>query len=621
MLSGHGSLILGTLSLSLLSACGSGSYVSESGATSVTAAPPAAGTGNTVPTGFTGYGSRAGTDDVIVATASAAAVSAAVGASRTLSITFASSDGLPMSGFEVSGTLGSLPAGWSGPAEFGCASVDTGSGCVLDLTYAPTAIASGTLTIGYVVVDNSGMPRTNGSLSISYAATPGNNVVAAASPAGQVNAVAGTGSIPVAVSFTTDDGNAATNFVLTTNLATLPAGWASALPALACAVVSTGTGCTLALTYAPAMGGNGILALAYSYTDDTGTAKSDTLYIPYSTTLANNVFAAVSPAGEIIAVQKTGSQTVPITFATDDGKSAVSLAVTTDLTALPAGWSSSSNRFACSSVSTGTGCQLTLTYAPASLASGTFALRYGYIDDAGTTRSGQLDIEYAATTNDNVIGTASPAGPVNAVVGAAGQSATVTFATDDGRPATSLALTSALTALPPGWSSTVGSFTCSALDADNLCQLPLLYTPAAADSGTLSLGYSYANNDGENKTGTVNIVYRATTDDNVVAVPNPNSLAVGIGSSTSVTVVFTTDDGNPASGLSITSALGSLPPGWSTGQSSFGCNSLSLGASCALTLTYAPTLAAAGNLSLDFSYSNDAGIAKTGTVSIPYSAM
>ena len=47
--------------------------------------------------------------------AASSSVSVAVGSSQTVSITFTSSDGRSITGFGVSGTLGLLPAGWSGP--------------------------------------------------------------------------------------------------------------------------------------------------------------------------------------------------------------------------------------------------------------------------------------------------------------------------------------------------------------------------------------------------------------------------------------------------------------------------------------------------------------------------
>jgi|GEM_PF-1213735 len=621
MLHSYRLLLLGCLALGLVSGCGSGSYSSSLGATTVATAATTSGTAGPSTPGFNGPSIIPGTHDLVVATASATTVAVVVGASQTVSVTFASSDGLPMSGFSISGAAGGLPPGWSGPAGFTCAVVTTGSGCVLNLQYAPAAVDSGTLTVDYVVVDDSGLARTNGSIAIAYRATAYNNVVAAASPTGEIDAAIGTGASPVSVNFITDDGNAATNFAVTTDLASLPAGWTSTSPSVACPIVSTGSGCQLALSYAPTAAASGTLTLTYSYTDDSGANKTGTLNIPYRTTSANNVIATASPTGEVIAVQKTGGQALTITFTSDDGKPASDLQVTSDLTKLLPGWSSTSHGFTCHSVTTGNGCQLPLTYAPAALASGTLTLNYAYTDDSGMAKTGLLNVAYAATTNDNVVGTASPAGQINAVVGLGAQAVAVTFTTDDGRPATALQLTSDLTRLPAGWSSTAGSFACSAINADTVCTLPLTYAPTAAGSGTLTLGYTSINNAGESKTGTVNIAYRATTNDNVVGTPSQSSLAVRTGSDTNLTVTFTTDDGNPASALAVTTDLTSLPAGWSSPSNGFTCPSVSVGAGCVLSLTYAPTVAAAGTLSLGFGYRNDAGFMKTGTVSIAYNAI
>ncbi len=92
-------------------------------------------------------------------------------------------------------------------------------------------------------------------------------------------------------------------------------------------------------------------------------------------------------------------------------------------------------------------------------------------------------------------------------------------------------------------------------------------------------------------------------------------LAAVTGSSNLVAVTFTTDDGNFASGLS--ADLSALPLGWTAPASSFACASVSVGATCQVSLTYAPTAAASGTLAFGFSYVNSAGTAKTGTVSIP----
>jgi hypothetical protein len=624
MLSGHRSLVIGACALLLLAGCGSSSSgssrgtVDSSGGGSGTTGgkPPGGPTGN--PIG--GGGGLTGSIDSVVAIPSAGGVAtASVGGSRTLSVTFTSSDGNAISGFGISNSLGTLPPGWSGPASFTCALVSTGSGCVVNLTFTPASVQSGSLTLDYVFVDNATLPNTGGTLSIPFAATAHNNVVAAAAPAGQINAVAGD-SQTVTVNFATDDGNAATGLALTSDLTALPPGWSTMASGVACAIVSTGSGCQLALKFAPSAAVRGTLALNYSYTDDSGAAKSGTLNIPYSATSQGDVIAAASPTGQINAIEKTGGQAVSVTFTTNDGKAAAGLYVTSDLTALPPGWSSASGGFLCGSVSTGNGCELHLRYAPAALTSGTLTLNYAYDDTAGMAKTGSLNLDYAATTNDNVAGAAAPTGQINAVVGQGAQAVSVTFTTDDGRSATALQLTSSLASLPAGWSSTDASFACSAVSSGNACQLPLMYSPAAAGSGTLTLNYAYKNNAGAAKTGTVNIAYRATTNDNIVATASPTMLAVILASSTTVNITFNTDDGNLANNLAVTSNLAALPSGWGSSATSFACANVSTGAACQLSLTYAPTAADAGTLSLTYSYDDDSGTAKTGSVSILYTA-
>jgi hypothetical protein len=624
MLPGHRSLVIGACLLLLLAGCGSSSTGSSrgtadsSGSGTGTAGgnPPGGPAGNPI----AGGGGLTGAIDSVVATPSVGAVVfASVGGSRTLSITYTSSDGNAISGFGISNSLGTLPPGWSGPSSFTCALVSTGSGCVLNLTFTPTAVQSGSLTLDYVFVDNATLPNTGGTLTIPYNATAHNNVVAAASPTGQINAVAGD-SQTVSVSFTTDDGNAATGLALTSDLTALPSGWSAMTPGVSCAIVSTGSGCQLVLNFAPSAAVRATLALNYSYTDDSGTVKYGVLNIPYSATSQGDVIAAASPAGQINAIEKTGGRAVAVTFTTNDGKPAAGLYVTSDLATLPPGWSSASSGFSCGSVSTGNGCELHLTYAPAALTSGTLTLNYAYDDTAGMAKTGSLNLDYAATTNDNVAAAASPTGQINAVVGQGTQAVSVTFTTDDGRSATALQLTSSLASLPAGWSSTDATFACSAVSSGNGCQLPLMYSPTAAGSGTLSLNYAYKNNAGVAKTGSVNIVYRATTNDNIVGTPSPNMLAVILASSTTVNITFSTDDGNLANNLSVTSNLAALPSGWSSAAGSFACANVSTGAGCQLSLTYAPTAAATGTLSLTYSYDDDSGTAKTGSVSIPYTA-
>lgn len=609
---------------SLLSACdftgsSSNSYGS-SGAVS-TDPPQTAGDSGPVSTGFdSGGGGPSGSADDVIATPSVAGpFSVAVGTSQALTVTFTSSDGLPIRGLAISGTT--LPAGWSGTNNYNCTQVGAGNSCVVTLTYAPAAVDSGTLNLNYIYITNSNQPIAPGrSLAVPYVATLSNNIVASASPTGQVSSTLGGGSQSVSVNFTTDDGNAATALSVSSDLTALPAGWSSTAKSISCAIVSTGNGCQLVLGYAPTVAGSSVLALSYGYTDSSGATRMGTLNIPYSTLTNGEVVATVSPAGQVNAVEASGRQSVAINFTTDDGKPASGLKLLSSLASLPAGWSSGSSQFSCGSVSTGNGCQLMLSYAPTARGRGVLSLNYSYMDATGSFNVGTVNIEYASTTEDNAVATAAPSGQINAVVGMGSQSVVTTFTTDDGRVATALQVTSDLTALPAGWSSSGSSFTCSGFSTGSGCQLPLTYTPAAAGSGTLALTYSYMNDAGEARTGSLSIPFRATTDDNVVATPSQSAVSVQAGTSTLVDVVFATDDGNPASDLSLTSGLSPLPTGWSSGSGTFSCASVSAGTACELALTYAPAAADSGTLVLGFSYTNNSGVVKTGTLSINYAA-
>jgi hypothetical protein len=489
----------------------------------------------------------------------------------------------------------------------------------LNLTYAPLATDSGTLTLICVYIDNAGLPRTPGPcLTMHYAAASPNNVVATVSPAGEIDAIVGSSKQSVSVNFTSDDGGAITQFALATSLAALPAGWSSGATGLSCPVVSTGSGCQLPLVFSPTGSMAGILALIYTYIDNSGATRSGALNIPYASASHGTVLATASPHGQINAVETTGSQAVSITFTTNDGNAATGLSVTSDLSVLPSGWSSASNKFSCDNVSVGNGCQLQLKFAPTSLGGGALTLRYDYVDSSGAVNGGLLDISFAATTNDSVAGAVSPSGEVIAMLGSSGQPVSVTFTTDDSRLATSLQVTSSLTALPAGWSSTANAFACNTLSTGNTCQLALVFAPTAVDNGTLTLSYSYLNNAGEAKTASVGIPYRTTSDDNVVATASPSSLAVAVGSSNAAMVTFTTDDGNLASNL--TADLTALPADWTAVSGTFTCSGVSVGSGCQVSLAYAPTTPANATLSFGYSYTNSAGTLKTGTVSIPYSA-
>src|ERR1700722_18788994 len=253
-----------------LSGCDNTESGSSSGVYTVGTTAPTSGTGtgggSTSPGGFTGAaGGATGTKDTVVATPSVpGTVSVTAGASQTVSVTFTSSDGRPIHGLGITSTT--LPADWSGTDGYSCTLVGNGSSCVLNLTYAPTAAENGSVAVNYIFINNAGQEQTpGGTVTLPYAATTANNVVAASSPIGQVTAALGAGGQPVTINFTTDDHNAATNLALTTDLGSLPAGWSSTATSFACAFVSTGSGCQLPLQFAPTAAATGMLAVNYTY--------------------------------------------------------------------------------------------------------------------------------------------------------------------------------------------------------------------------------------------------------------------------------------------------------------------------------------------------------------------
>jgi hypothetical protein len=617
----HRALLASACALAPLSGCnydvtGSGAGPSDPGV--ATSSTPGGGGGGSAPVGYTTVVATPPTSDAVNATPSVSgAVSVIAGASQTITVAFTSADGRPISGLALSNTT--LPSDWSGPTAFTCSVTGSGNNCVLTLIYAPTTTETGTLAIGYVYKGDGNSPPLI-TLNIPYAGTTTNNIVATAAPIGQINAAVGSGTQSVSVNFTTDDGNAATGLAILTSLSALPAGWSTSTPGFTCAIISNGSGCQLVLNYAPTVAGSGVLTLGYGYTDDSGAARTGAINLPYSSTVSGNVVATVSPTGQINATVKTGTQAVALTFTTDDGQSASNLAMLSSSASLPAGWSGSVSSFTCGTVSTGNGCQLRLAYAPSALTSGTVTLDYGYTSPSGTYTTGSVNIPYAATTNDNVVATAAPSGQIGAIVGEVNPNVAITFTTDDARTATALQLTTDLATLPAGWTSTDSSFSCAGVDSETTCPLPLTYTPSAAASGTVTLRYTYVSNAGQAKSGSINVPYRATTDDTVAGTPNPASVAVLAGTTTAVVVTFATDDGNPASALSVTSGLTALPAGWSSMASTFACSTVSAGSACQIPLTYQPTGADSGTLQLGFAYTNDSGLVKSGTVAIPYAA-
>lgn len=541
-------------------------------------------------------------------------VAGAVGGTQSVAITFTAEGANSVDQLTVGG-LSNLPNGWQGPPSFSCTNIDTGSGCVLTLTFAPGGAGNGTLALTYTYRD-AGVDGS-GSIDIPYRTTAHNNAVATAQPSGQIVAVVGELAQDVVVTFTSDDGQPLTDIALTTSLTALPAGWSSALSSFACAQASTGNGCQLTLSFAPSAASTGTLALAYDYRDDSGASKSGSLNLAYAATLHNSVVATSSPAGAVTTIVGA-KQPVAITFTTNDGRPASHVAITSDLASLASGWSSAVHDFRCDTVSTGNGCQLTLEFEPGAATSGALPIQYSYIDNAGRADSGTLILNYTGTTQNSIVTSASPSGQVATIVGGT-QHVTVTFNTDDGNSATQFAITDDLTALPTGWSAGSPTLTCATVSTLNGCQLSLDYSPSAVGSGTVSLSYGYRNNSGVARTGTLNVPYVATSNNNAVATRNPSGAAhVVVGNSLPVTVTFTSDDGLALSNLQVTTNLAALPGGWSSGGSSFSCASVTSGTGCQLGLTYQPPFENSGTLAINFNYVNHAGIARTGSVSIPY---
>lgn len=571
------------------------------------------------------------THDNVIATAAPLAPYAVIvgtGASSAVSVYFTTDDGNPATNLQVTTSLSGLPDGWTGPASFSCATVSTGNGCALALTFKPTVVASGTLSINYSYSDNSGTAKT-GTVSLPFASTSHNHVVGTPSPSGPISVAYPTGSKVVTIGFATDDGNPATNVVVTSNLAALPAGWTSTASSFSCASVASGNGCQLQLKYAPsAAATNLVLPITYSYTDDSGTpGNTGTVNITYSSTNGNNAVTAVSPVSPVTTIAGGAGLPVTVTFTTDDQNPATGLTITGPAT-LPTYWTGTISSFTCATFSTGNGCQLALTYAPTAANSGTLQLTYSYTSGSGATKTGTVSIAYSATTHDTAAITYSPTGQIAVVKGGTAQPVTITFNSSDANSLTNLSVTSGLSTLPSGWTGPA-TFTCATVaSTGSACQLSLSFAPTTVVSGTLAIGYGYTDNAGTAQTGTASVQYATTSNNNVVNVVAPTSpIAVSTYTPTTVTVTFNTDDANPATALSVTatgtSSLATLPTGW-TGPTAgtFTCATVAnTGTGCQLSLTYSPTTVSSGTVTLGYAYTSDSSAAKTGTITIAYSSV
>ena len=297
-----------------------------------------------------------------------------------------------------------------------------------------------------------------------------------------------------------------------------------------------------------------------------------------------------------------------VDFTTDDSNPASNLAVTpANLTSLPPGWTGPAT-FTCKTVSTGNGCELSLSYAPTTAGSGTFPLSFGYTNNSGVASTGIVNISYVASADNTVIATQSPSGTVNGVVGAPSQAVKVTFNSSDSNPVSKRGdherprrlATSGLER--PGHLHVCSRPATPAMAANSAWHTP----PSLSASGSLQLNYSFKAHSGTTKTGSITILYVATTHNVLSATQDPSGTigAVVNSGSVPVTLTFTTNDGNPATAVTITSGLSTLSasfPGWS-GPATFSCASASTGIGCQLPLTYAPTVNGSGSVALGYSY-------------------
>lgn len=336
---------------------------------------------------------------VTAAISPAGPVAVLVGGSQTVDITFAATEGTA-SGLNVTSGLTPLPAGWSvANSTLPCETVDTGSACLISLTYAPTAeTQSSTLPLVYSYTDRAGQQRT-GQANVTYSAVPSNTPVANLTSNRPVTAPVG-GMETVGVTFATLGGEAR-DLRVTNDPSTLPPGW-SFDPNFVCGTVTNSKdSCQLNLTYAPTtVVINNNFTLNYTYTDVTNVVKAGKIIINYSAGEPGTVVATAFPANVVnVAVGSTGS--AGLVFNSIDG-AASNLRVTTDLANLPAGWRAAETSFACETVTAmGQDCQLNLTYAPsAETAQAALPIAYAYTDANGVERTGTANVAYSAGSGD-----------------------------------------------------------------------------------------------------------------------------------------------------------------------------------------------------------------------------
>ena len=116
-------------------------------------------------------------------------------------------------------------------------------------------------------------------------ANHGDTAIATLSVDGAANVVVN-GSRVFSVTFTTDDGNTATDFQITSGINPTPPGWSVDSPIFTCNSINTGASCKVNLTYAPTSVQSDTLTLNFAYSDSAGADKDGSIDIVYASSVA-----------------------------------------------------------------------------------------------------------------------------------------------------------------------------------------------------------------------------------------------------------------------------------------------------------------------------------------------
>lgn len=561
-------------------------------------------------------------------------INPSIGSSKPVSVTFNTNT---KSATKLSVTnLSSLPSSWTvNPANtgFSCDSVSaTGNGCQLNLTYRPTAAESGSIDLNYTYLNDNNVSQS-AKATLLYNVTKGNNVVATypATVRAKFDSTR-----DVKFSFTTDDNGSATNLSLDlSKLATSNPGWTSAESSYLCNTVDGANCPALTLTYAPKTTdktSQGYLILPYSYVDKAAESKTGAINLWYQATANDvpaNVLVTSDPDGSIYSTLGATKQ-VSVNFSS--ATKATNLQITSGLDTISninPGWSTSNPKFSCATVDDTNLCKLLLFFTPTDLNQyGSVVLKYSYTDSNSQVQTGTYSISYQVQ-KANKVKLILESSSLDAIVGGT-TTLNYSLITDDARPASNLALTITGYKGIPATNLKNETLNCPIVnDSSSICTKTLSYSPTAAESGSLVIGYSYLNNAHESVTQQQTISYSAVTSSKVkpeVVTPDgaPITMALPVeasqGESTSLALHFTTYDGSAATDFKLDTSK--LPTSWALESGAPECASVESDATkCSMILSYKPTTLESGQFDLSYSYTDSANVDQTGSLSIYYRSM